>query len=409
MGLFDFIKRQLTTDEQPVTSDSSSTPVIGVSNPYEFNKFIFQDAYVPLNKHPDVIIAVDRIADMVSNMTIHLMQSTEKGDVRIKNALSRKIDIEPCQFMTRKSWIYRIVRDLLLDGDGNSLVHISYDAKNDLIKNLTPLPMQDVQYFATKDGYKVTVGDVTYKPDELIHFVINPDTRYHWKGTGYRVQLAEIVNNLSQATKTKRDFLKSKNMPSLIIKVDALNEDLASPTGRQKVLEKYIETENAGEPWVIPADLMEVVQVKPLSLQDIAINESVAIDKKTVAGILGVPPFFLGVGDFNKDSFNNWVNTRVMSIASVIAQTLTRDILISEELYFKFNPRSLYSYSLTELVNAGSQLVKINSMRRNELRDWIGLTPDEEMEELIVLENFIPQDKLGDQNKLNGGEYTEKT
>ena len=32
------------------------------------------------------------------------------------------------------------------------------------------------------------------------------------------------------------------------------------------------------------------------------------------------------------------------------------------------------------------------------------MAPDPEMEELIVLENFLPQEKLGDQNKLKGGE-----
>jgi hypothetical protein len=43
------------------------------------------------------------------------------------------------------------------------------------------------------------------------------------------------------------------------------------------------------------------------------------------------------------------------------------------------------------------------AMRRNEWRDWVGLPPDADMEELLALENFIPADRLGDQKKLNGG------
>ena len=43
------------------------------------------------------------------------------------------------------------------------------------------------------------------------------------------------------------------------------------------------------------------------------------------------------------------------------------------------------------------------AMRRNELRDWIGLEPDDEMDELLALENYIPASKLGDQKKLNKG------
>ena len=45
-------------------------------------------------------------------------------------------------------------------------------------------------------------------------------------------------------------------------------------------------------------------------------------------------------------------------------------------------------------------------MRRNEWRDWLGLPPDPEMDELLALENYIPANKLGEQKKLdgNGGE-----
>ena len=151
--------------------------------------------------------------------------------------------------------------------------------------------------------------------------------------------------------------------------------------------------------------------MKPLSLNDIALNESVEIDKKTVAGMLGVPAFVLGVGDFNKEEYNNFVNTTIMSIATTITQTLTRDLLNSSTRYFKFNPRSLYSYDITELSTVAQQMTNSAAMRRNEWRDWVGMTPDPEMDEIIVLENYLPQGELGNQNKLNkeGGNASEET
>ncbi|MDN6291442.1 MAG: phage portal protein [Tetragenococcus halophilus] len=394
MKIKDLFKRKKRSTVRVVTSES------------EFNDLVYEGSYTKLSNNPEVRMAVDKIADLVSNMTIHLMENTEKGDKRLKNNLSRKIDIEPHLNMTRKSWVYKIVSDLLLYGDGNSICHISINRETGLIDNLTPFQMVGVTYEDLKKGYKIHYNDKDYNPDELIHFVLNPDPNYPYKGTGYRVVMRDIVNNLQQATKTKSAFMSGKYMPNLIIKADGLTEEFQTPEGRQKLLDKYLSETKQGQPWIIPADLLEVEQIKPLSLKDIAINESVELDKKTIAGLLGVPAFFVGVGDFNKEEYNNFINTKIMSIGNIISQTLTRDVLYNPDWYFKMNPRSLYSYNLTELVSAGSEMAKINAMRRNELRDWVGLDPDEEMEQLLVLENFIKEEDVGNQNKLNGGTDT---
>lgn len=363
--------------------------------------------YTRLSDNPDVLIAVDRVADLVSNMTIHLMENTDEGDKRVKNQLSRKIDIEPYRNMTRKGWIYKIVSDLLLYGDGNSVVHIGVDPQTSYINDLTPFPMQAVTFEDTDYSYLINFNGKVYNPDEVVHFVINPNPNYPYKGTGYRVALRDIVKNLAQANKTKNNFMSGKYMPSLIISVDALTEELSTEEGREEITKKYLSEAEGGKPWILPADMIKVEQVKPLSLKDIAIIEGVELDKKTVAGLLGVPAFFLGVGSFNKEEYNNFINTRIYSIGQIISQTLTRDLLYAPNWFFRLNPRSLFSYNLNEMVTAGVSLIDRNAMRRNELRDWIGLDPDSEMNELIILENYIPANKLGDQNKLKGGEANE--
>lgn len=397
-------KKERSVQEEPIQEKKPEQREQGIPKSVQivFENLENPVGYIKLSDYPDVLIAVDRIADLVSNMTIQLMENTELGDKRVKNALARKIDVEPCRNMTRKAWIYKIVRDLLLDGDGNSIVHISVDNETGLIRDLTPLQMKAVTY---KEGqylmdYTIDYNKQTYTADEIIHFVLNPHPHHPWKGTSYRVSLRDVVKNIAQSNKTKNNFMSGKYMPSVILSVDAMAEELASKEGRDNILKKYVDETEGGKPWVLPADLAQVHQIKPLSLKDIAIIEGMEMDKKTIAGIMGVPAFILGVGSYNKDEYHNFINTRVMSIAQRIAQTLTRDLLYNEKWYFRLNPRSLYDYDITQLVSAGVQLVDRNALLRNELRNWLGLDPNEEMKQLLVLENYIKEEDVGNQKKL---------
>ena len=155
---------------------------------------------------------------------------------------------------------------------------------------------------------------------------------------------------------------------------------------------------------MIPAEQFEVEQVKPLTLSDLALDAMVTLDKRTVAAVLGIPAFVLGVGDFNRDAWNNFINTTIMPLARNMEQELTKKLLYSPNWFFRFNSWSLFSYSITELVQAGGEMVDRMSLRRNEWRGWLNLPPDPEMNQLLALENYIPVEKLGDQKKLNGGE-----
>ena len=203
--------------------------------------------------------------------------------------------------------------------------------------------------------------------------------------------------------------MESKWKPPVIVKVDSTSEELANETGRKRILEQYIETTDAGEPWVIPADEIEVVSVKPLSLNDLALTDGVTLDKKTVAAILDVPPFLVGAGEYKEAEWNNFINTRIRPLCNALEQELTKKILLSPDRYFKFNVRSLYSYDIEKLANVGANLYTRGIMTGNEVRDWTGQSPKEGLDELVILENYIPQGMIGDQKKLDqkGGEESE--
>ena len=362
------------------------------------------EGYTSLAQNPEIISAVDRIAKLIGSMTLYLMENQEDGDVRVRNELSRKIDIEPCQNMTRSTFIQWIVRTMYLEGEGNAIVLPVF--RRGYLEDLRPQPSGIVSFVYTSYwDYQVMIGGATYAPDEVLHFVLNPDSSYPWKGTGYKVALSDVAGNLKQAAATEKGFMESKWKPSIIVKVDSLTDEYSSPEGRRRLLEEYIETGRAGEPWLIPSEQFEVETVKPLSLSDLALSDMVQLDKRTVAAILGVPPFVLGVGDFNREAWNNFISSTIMPIAQLIQQELTKKLLYAPGWYFRFNSRSLYSYELRDMASIADDQFVRGIMTANEVRDWLGLSPREGLNELVILENYIPRGMIADQSKLqNGGE-----
>ena len=179
--------------------------------------------YTSLSQNPEIITAVDKIAKLIGSMTLYLMENQEDGDVRIRNELSRKIDIEPCSSMTRSTFIQWIVRTLYLEGNGNAVVLPVF--RRGYLQDLRPQPANTVSFNPLNYwDYQVMLSGTPYEPDEILHFVLNPDSTYPWKGDGYKVALTDVANNLKQAGVTEKGFMESKWKPSIIVKVDAMTD-----------------------------------------------------------------------------------------------------------------------------------------------------------------------------------------
>ena len=114
----------------------------------------------------------------------------------------------------------------------------------------------------------------------------------------------------------------------------------------------------------------------------------------------GADAVYLGVGTFNRDEWNSFIQTKVRSIALIIQQELTRGLIISPKWYWLLNYWSLMDYdlkSMSDVLLAGSDRGYVNG---DEWRDRMHMPPAG-LKEYKVLENYIPADMIGNQKKLN--------
>lgn len=359
---------------------------------------ICTQGYTPIVKIPEVVACARKIAELIGSATIHLMSNTEDGDVRIINELSRTIDIEPMPNMTRNTWMEAIVMTMLLYGKGNAIV--MPHTWEGYIQSLEPISAERVTFEAIGyRDYRVNIDGTSRNPKNLMHFVYNPDKTYLWKGNGVTVAIRDVLDNLVQARHTERAFMSSEYKPAVIIKVDSMVTDMADPVGRQALIDSYIKPQKEGEPWLVPAEQFDVQQVKPLTLADLAISDSVQINKRMIAAIFGVPPFIVGVGEYKRDEWNMFIQTKIMSIAKAMAAEMTKKLILNPKWYLTFNVWSLMDYdlkSVSDVLLAGSDRGFVNG---DEWRDRVHMSPAG-LKEYRVLENYIPWDMAGQQKKL---------
>jgi len=364
--------------------------------------------YTTLDKDPTILTACQVVASLVGLISWHLMENTSNGDRRIRNELSRKIDIDPNSYMTRADFYEAIAMNMLLYGDGNAVVRPH--TEDGYLRDLEVVPMDRVSFVSDDPlgyGYWIYIDGIKYDPHDLLHFRLHPDKTQPWKGTGINVAIKDIANNLKQAAHTEKAFMSSEYKPPLIVKVQAMGQEFQSPEGRENIAKDYLETSKAGQPWIIPAEQMDVTNVKPLTLQDLAISDTVKLNKETAAAIVGVPSFLVGVGEFNKSEFNNFIQTTVRAIVEKIQQTMTQGLILSPNWYIKGNVWALLDWDLSTITAVFTAMGDRGWVTGNEARDRINLEPKEGLDELKVLENYIPADMSGNQSKLTGGNKDE--
>lgn len=400
MGLFNKIRmKQRAEPEKAYNSYIMNNWLEGCTVP---------SGYVRLVDSPEVKSGIEKIAEIVSLMTIHLMQNTEQGDIRLKNGLSRKIDIDPNKYMNRQLFISWVVQEMLLNGNAIVLPILDNRSESSYLKDLIPIASQkrSIEDLRNTFGYQVVINNKVYSDDEILNFRFNPDIEKPYKGKSQEIILRDFIDNLSQANITTKDFMENKMLPNVIVKVQGMTGDMDNEEGRNEIERRFLQRSRNGQPWIVPGEMLSIEQIKSVTLQDIAIDKTIKLNKESVASILGIPAFLLGVGTFNQKEYNNFIKSKISIICKAIEQELTKKIIISDDWYFKFNTASLLSYDLPEIANVYSNLYTKGIVTGNEVRDKLGMSTMQGLDELVTLENYIPLDEIGNQKKLKekGGE-----
>jgi HK97 family phage portal protein len=374
---------------------------------------LYSGRYIRFDLHPDVKICIKKIVDLISSMTIYFMHNGEFGDVRVVNRFSRVLDISPNSYLTRQKLMSKVVDELLITG--NSVLIPKYEKNTDssfsvdyFLTGLIPVAQNNVIYTPLEDdvsGYYLTINGVKFSHDDVLHFTYNNDTLYPWRGLGLRVYLRDVLRTLDYAEKIKSDYYTKHYKPNVIFSFNADTVEFTSEEQRENIYSKWLQTK-PGTPYILPAQLIDVKTMAPMSLQDIAINESVELDKKLIASMFGLPLFMVGLAPYNEDEYNYFVNTTIAPLVKGIAQEFTKKLIISDDYYVKFNLESLKAFKTEQKINMMYEGKKIGAFSANEIRVQAGFEPvdDKSMNEYSMLENYIPINKLGNQKKLLGGE-----
>lgn len=357
--------------------------------------------YTRLLDCPEISGVINRISSIIASATIYLMKNTDDGDKRVRDALARKVDVDPWRMGTRQSWMGWIVTTLLGEGDGNAFVLPRYDLRDGLLLDLEPMPGAVPQMDADRRDYSVRWQNRVYDRDRVLHFRLFPDPDNPILGRGYRITAQQLAEAMAQTDALKSELSSPDYRPPMVVYAD-VDTDLFDDEKREAFRRRYLEDEERGKPWILPAEVIKVDRFDPLSLTDLAVKDTIELNRSAVAALFGVPPFFLGVGTFSREEYNTFIRSVILPICQGITQTLTRGLLESDDRYFVMAERRLYAYTPMELVTMGLAMADRGYMHGDEVRDWAMLDPAG-LKEYRALENYIPYDMAALQNKLTGG------
>jgi HK97 family phage portal protein len=355
----------------------------------DFSKFKIENS-------PELFSAINVYGEIVSSLPIHLMQATPGRNVRVDNGLAKVLDIYPNPRQTRADFMYELVYTMLFHGFCIVKPTWKENPNNsdswDWLDTVSVINPSRTSIQRDLD-YRVTIY-VDGKPVSNNEYLIFTATNFF----GWKSLLKDTAATLYQTLQTHKSMLEFP-FPPVIVRVPDYNKLLKSVDGKQKFEEMYLSGWKRGAPLLIPSEVVDVQTIKPTSINDLGLKDSVTIDRQTISGLTGVPDFLLsGAGDFSVLRFNNFVETCIQHVCTVISQEFTRGLIETRSYFFSFNITKLYNYTLQEKVQVIRLMANVGAITPNEIRGAFGyeFLPDPIYDKPIMLENYnqvgVPKD-----------------
>ncbi len=399
MALFDFVKNIFSNTEK---RGSYIDPSL-LSN--------FGGSGIPVNEQTAITFtavwaAIRILSESVAQLPITLCERLKNGDkiIRSDHPLYNLIHNKPNEYMTKYSFIQKIMYDLCING--NSYVYIQRNGAARPI-NLYPLDCNQIIVKEYDDNYIYTntkTGE-TYLYDELLHFKIMSQD-----GMVGISPIDTCANSISWGLGLEQygnSYFQNGAKLSGVLETDRALSTEAIDRLRNSFEMNYSNIGDSNKTLI----LEEGLKFNTISLSNEASQflSSRQFSVEEVARIFSVPPHLLR--DLSKSSFNNiqeqsreFVQYSLMPYIVMIENEMTDKLFKQSEqnkLYIEFNTNALLRGNPKERAEYYRTMLNIGAMTINEIRQKENMNVVENGDELFMQLNMSTVENIVEGNNDN--------
>lgn len=365
---------------------------------------IFNTGVGAINTNYEGIATAYSCVRLIANSiaSTRLPYLTKDGNEIVNSPITKTI-ANPYENTTYFTWMSNMVRDLVLHGNGYSLI---------LGNELLYVPYNQVQVYVTNKQdvpfyYRVTSYGKSYNvfPENMVHF--KNITKDGIVGISPLLEHKFTFDANASMQDYSRNFVANSSSISGTINTEKkLNKETIAEIGDQ-FSKRFSGVENAGRVPVLPEG-MTFNPIASISPTDMDFINNYKLNKSLIAEIFQVPLSMLGTSDL---SYNNaesnalmFQNYTLLPILSNIEQEMTLKLVPKGNSSLKFLVDTLKMTTTKEKSDSLSLLVNTGIFTSNEARRAYGLTSITGGDELINKTVEVAEPKNTDKTNTNGGQ-----